>query len=236
MTTVTQRQQWSWYSDEFEAGASRPKGIAYKADPLALVLMMKAQNKANYDIAHELKHMSEIFATKEDAHLAQKIRKYYRNRLVIQTLKGKHEMSNFRKDLYEFVDSDNIYYLREDFIPMVTKLPDFYEEDLMYDDFKKFLKTDRKTYEVDARLGGEFTLYPVRKHHRKTQKCNILNYFFADGEKQLYKIMLDPKNPLLHLFDRLFEQDKINFIGNRFNHDIRGTDLNMFILHEWEVQ
>lgn len=234
MSVTHQANQWKWYADEFEIGASRPKGIAFKADPLALVLSLKDQNRANFDIAHDLPKMSEIFATKDYMHCALKIRKYYRNRLVMQALKG-IEMSKFRKDLRELVESDNVYYLREDFIPMIIKLPDFYEEDTMFDSFKKSFKTTENAYYRKGFINHNISLFPIKQHRRKTRQGDAINYYFTDEVKHLYKLYLDPRNPCLHLFDREFKKDQINFTCSFSGNKIRGTDMNMFYINEWVI-
>ena len=235
-SVAAQAQQWKWYSDEFEVGTTRPKGIAYKTDPLAIVLLKKLiDGKANYEIAQELRTASTLEISNNDIlNAAADIRKYYRNKLVMLTLKGK-KISKFRQDLYELVETDNILYLREDFIPMLVKLPDFYEEDKMFDRFAKEYDTSDKTYHRVSGVDKKISLVPVEKHRRKTTKGDATNYYFTDHKKRLYKLELNPNNPCMHLFDREFNRDKLDLKCNVGGMKIRGTEMNMFYISNWQV-
>jgi len=235
-SVAAQAQTWKWYADEFEAGASRPRGLAYQSDPLAIVLMMKAiDGKANWEIAHDIKNANSLVLNGDDFyHSALEIRKYYRNKLMMHVLKG-GTLSQYRTDLREFVESDNLHYIKEDFIPLMVKLPDFYEEDKMLDQFVKEYKTDSNTYNKKGAIDIKRTLTPIISHRRKTRNGDSVNYYFNDDEKRLYKLDVSPNNPLKHLFDREFRKDELTFTTNVAGTRIRGTEINMFYMSNWVI-
>jgi hypothetical protein len=235
-SVAAQAQQWKWYSDEFEVGATRPKGIAYQSDPLAIVLMMKLfDGKSNYEIAHDIRTANTLVINNNELpQSAERIRKYYRNKLMMHVLKG-GTLSQYRTDLRELVESENIYYIREDFIPMLVKLPDFYEEDTILDQLVKDYRTDARTYAKKGALDVTRTLMPIISNRRKTRNGDSVNYYFNDKENKLYKLEVGPNNPLKHLFDREFKKDQLVFKTNIAGHRIRGTDINMFYMSNWVI-
>lgn len=228
-------QNWVWHANEFEVGASVPKGIAFKSDPLALILWMKSNKKNNYDISQELGKLSEMHVTDDLARKALDIRKYYRNKLVMLALKGT-EFSDYRQALRKFVDTDNIYYIREDFIPLATKLPDFYKEDLTYDRLKSSYVVNQETYYKKYHNNETVELTPVECVSRKSRSANVLNYYFADDKKRLYKIWIAPNNPCLHLFEREFAKDKVTIKGHFSGEKITGNEIYLYGFTAWEIQ
>jgi capsule polysaccharide modification protein KpsS len=140
-------------------------------------------------------------------------------------------MSRFRQDLYNFVESDDPYTVYKNDIPMIVKLPEFYEEDKMMDGFVKECRMDAKYYDnvTDSRF-----LIPMRKHHRKTKRTDQLYFWFQDSNKLVYRINIDPKNPLLHLFEREFAKDKVCLSGTYYSTRIRGQDYTFYSLNNWK--
>jgi len=234
---ATFESAWKWEPDFFETGDTRPKGFAYKTDPLALVLMEKDNGKPNHEIAHSIRSMNTVVPNKQSyIKDALQIRKHYRNKLMMMALKGQ-KLSKFREDLRDFVESDNINYIREDFIPMIIKLPEFYEEDMMYETLKKECETDPEFYNMQrAVLGADLQLHPLSKHRRKVRAGDQENYYFTDKNRYLYHIALDPRNPCLHLFEREFRKNTVTLKGNVFSHIVKGTGVGYFHLESWEVQ
>ena len=236
MSVTHRAKQWTWHSDDiFEAGSSKPKGIAFKSDPLAIILWMKSNNIENYNIAVDVKTKNEMHVTDDLARKALEIRKYFRNKLLMLALKGT-EFSDYRKALRDFVEADNIYYIREDFIPLATKLPEFYEEDLLYDHLKSVYNVKQDTYHKKFRTDATLELIPIKHHRRKSRSGDAVNYYFTDAKNQLYKIWLDPKNPCLHLFEREFKKDKVTVKGNIVGDRIKGNEIYLFNINNWQIQ
>jgi hypothetical protein len=224
--------------DEFDATQTsaypRNDKLKFKGDPLALVLAYRENGMENWKITEHLTSSStwDLLATKEHVQQANDIKKYYRNKFVINIFKhGDRGMSKFRQDLRDYVESDNPYTVYKNDIPMIVKLPEFYEEDKMMDEFVKEYRMDAKHYEnvTDSRF-----LYPMRKHHRKTKRTDQLHFWFQDSNKLVYRINIDPKNPLLHLFEREFAKDKICLSGTFYSTRIRGQDYTFYSLNNWK--
>lgn len=236
MSVTHRAQQWTWHSDDiFEVGSTKPKGIAFKSDPLAIILWMKSNGIPNYNIASDVKTKNEMHVTDGLARKALEIRKYYRNKLMMLVLKGA-ELSQYRKSLYEFVESNNIYYIREDFIPLATKLPEFYEEDLLYDRLKLNYDVKKDTYYKKFKTDAMLELTPIELNRRKSRSSDVVNYYFTDRKNRLFKIWLAPNNPCLHLFDREFSKDKITIKGNIAGEKIKGNEIYCFNINNWTVQ
>ena len=224
--------------DEVDHATAQPyprsEKLKYNADPLALVLGYRDGCMENWKIAEKIieTDTQQLLAQKTYVTQSEEIKRYYRNRFVISSLKNTgHNMSRFRQDLYNFVESNDPYTVYKNDIPMIVKLPDFYEEDKMMDGFNKECCMDAKYYDnvTDSRF-----LYPMRKHHRKTKRTDQLHFWFQDSNKLVYRINIDPKNPLLHLFEREFAKDKICLSGTFYSTRIRGQDYTFYSLNNWK--
>ena len=101
--------------------------------------------------------------THADYVLASAIEQFYKNKLVIAKLKGKH-LSKFKEDLLTFLTSDRKKVLVDD-IPMITSLPKLYNEDL---EVLKVTESLNKTCEdkTNLKFKGTFTYVAINEKGR----------------------------------------------------------------------
>ena len=76
----------------------------------------------------------------EDRDKANLIRDYYSKKLMMFTLKGQ-QLTNYRKDLNTFIHGD-CKVVKEEMMPLVYRLPEFYEYDVGLDEM--FLELDTR--------------------------------------------------------------------------------------------
>jgi len=85
----------------------------------------------------------------EDKDRADIIRDYYSKKLMVITLR-EQRISKFRKDLSTFVHGDNKV-VKEEMMPLIYRLPEFYEYDMGFDEMFRDLNKQFEDYL--ARLG-----------------------------------------------------------------------------------
>jgi hypothetical protein len=224
------------FFDQIEAFKRKPDPITYTFDPLALTLAKLADGSTKGEIVETLSHsVTQGSWIAEFDQQAADIRKYYRNKLLLQTLKHtKANMSKFRQDLQNYVGNETPYIIDRADIPMIVKLPDFYDEDKMMDQFVKDYCMDLQYYQ-NTIATTQLTLYPMRKFHRKTQRSDSMYYWLRDDANLVYRIELDPKNPCMHLFEREFANSsvKLNTMCNLTR--TRGQSYTFYKLNKWEI-
>jgi len=87
-------------------------------------------------------------------------------------------------------------------IGIYVKLPWFYEEDMIYNDFKKTLKTTKDIPTVNhGRNKVEVAITFLRTSNGWQGKRRTTKYWFKDDSDYLYCIDLEMTNPLMSIFD-----------------------------------
>lgn len=229
-----------WIEESDDTGRyPRTEKINFKADPLALVMGLQAKGMENWAIAGQLSQSSswKLVAHKDSVAQAEQIKRYYRNRFMLKALKqDEQSMSCFRRNLYDFVESNDPYTIYKNDIPMIVKLPDFYEEDCAMDNLAKECNMTASDYSrVGNKLDSSFNLTPVTRIDRKTKNSKDYNYYFADSDNKVYRISLKPDNPLLHLFETEFGKENVNIQGNAMATVLRGTEYGFYNLFAWQL-
>lgn len=184
----------------------------FEHDPLVLACSVKdllAKNPNVYYSLDDLRVSENI--TSEIVDQAEDIRKYFTKKFFWQALSDSKRLSDFRTRLCYLLENrvrkcdDNdcgIYY----------KLPWFYDEDMIYEDFKKTYETlevprivHGGTHNSRERLQLTF----LKSTFCYQRKRKIQRLWFTD-QKYIYSIELEAVNPLLESFiDRLTSSDQI---------------------------
>jgi hypothetical protein len=229
-------QPMSVFFDEIESNVKKPDPVKYNFDPLGLTIARFAVGKTKVEVVEELSRAGSIISENGDYdQQADNIRKYYRNKLLIQSLKHTNgTMSKFRQDLQKYVNSDSPNEIDRSDVPMIVKLPDFYAEDKMMDQFEKEYVMNAKYYKKQTAYNS-LTLYPMDKFHRKTKSSDSLHYWFRDDDNLVYRIELEPKNPCLHLFEREFANSSVKLDTLCNFTKTRGQTYVFYNLNKWKI-
>jgi len=167
----------------------------------------------------------------EDRDKANVIRDYYSKKLMVITLR-EQRISKFRKDLSTFIHGDSKV-VKEEMMPLIYRLPEFYEYDMGFDDMVRGLN---KQFEHQPKLtigGDSITLTPLRKFIVKLRTNKFTEYWLKDSENKAYKIEIPIENKLNHLWEHFFEQDSIPLTG--YLKHIERDGINYFHLKNWEI-
>jgi hypothetical protein len=174
-----------------------------------------------------------------DKTTAQEIRDYYSKKIMMWKLKDSNNMSKYREDLNTFVHSDGLKF-KEEMIGLAYHLPLFREYDLQLDYIRscvdvnqQFKKLDSENKPRTMRLTVE--MEPIKKLLKKRKRVEVLQYWFKDVDlNAACLITLDIKNPLEHIWDNIFDNEKTLKIEGTFIR--RNTDdFEYFRITDWKL-
>ena len=146
--------------------------------------------------------------TQEDREKANVIRDYYSKKIMMFTLKGQ-QLTSYRKDLNTFIHGD-CKIVKEEMMPLVYRLPEFYEYDVGIDEM--FLELDTRFEGSQIALSIIKTFTPVKKFTVKRKSRKFVEYWLKDEENKPYKIEIDSNNDLMHLWDYFYDRGKFHEI------------------------
>ncbi len=233
-TVILQQIQARQTLDPFLSNLAMAERITeFKEDPLVLACVRKA-----YEISGKgyvsLDDQSLIgLITDQDRALAEKIREYYTKKFFWRALSEVRPLSDYRRRLINLLEN-RIRSCKDQDCGIYYKLPYFYEEDVVYEEFRKKLKTteikplgmERQNIVVKSLEFLTTTLSAQRKR-------KIIRYWFKDSSDYLYGIELTSDNPLLPIFDDyLKENSTVNF-KTRIVED-RIDNMNFYKLHAYK--
>ena len=144
--------------------------------------------------------------TEEDIVQANVIRDYYSKKLMVLKLKN-ISFTSYREDLNSFIHSDGKKF-RESMIPLVYRLPEFYEYDTEFDqmsfDYNKEVKKHDSKFDVDTKQ-----LKFVKQFSVNTRRVKRKEYWFSDVSNNLVTFSIDPHNPLISMLDMTLKKNDI---------------------------
>lgn len=169
----------------------------------------------------------------EDYAAANKIRDYYSKKLVLWQLKGK-TLSPFRKCLADFLTTDVSEYQNE-YSGIIFRLPEFYYYDTILDTHKEetFVNTPKPSENPHAYESKK--LKPVVKLTRKSRSNDSMVFWYeVEGTGCAAKIHIDIKNPLLKLWENLFDSNQVvTIFGHYFiNHT---GNFDHYSVEKWRI-
>ncbi len=146
----------------------------------------------------------------QDRMKANEIRDYYSKKLMVLTLKDQR-LTPFRQDLNDFLHGDSKKFV-EKYIPMVYRLPEFYLNDLDFDEVKReFEKQVPRNSDSKSVAKTSRTLTPVLKLTKNSKSHGkVFEYWMKDSGSHAYCFKLRPDNTLLGLWDSSFSNDQIS--------------------------
>ena len=167
----------------------------------------------------------------EDREKANVIRDYYSKKLMVITLR-EQRISKFRKDLSTFIHGDSKV-VKEELMPIIYRLPEFYEYDISFDEMVRELNTRFEFPEHTQAWSGTKTLKPIKKFIVKHRINKFSEYWLKDDDNKLCKIEIPIDNKLNHLWEHFFEQDSVPLEG-LYKHMER-DGISYFHLKNWEI-
>jgi hypothetical protein len=170
---------------------------------------------------------------------ARMIRNYYKNKLLVQRLKG-NEVSKFRKDLYTFAN-EHVTEVPIDFFGMMVRLPDFYEYDRTIDMIAEQYPAERELGSIPSQIifdPATDILKHIATTKRYTKDTKRYEYWFSTKDRSVAKIDIELYNPLRKLFERHIaaNNNRIQVTGYYNTQKLKGReDFNYYDISNWEI-
>lgn len=138
---------------------------------------------------------------------AEEIRKYYRDRIMLQTLSNLWPQSEYRKRLYEILNGATDIY--ESDLGLLYRLPYFYVEDTALDRVIEQTNPHIDSAKSSSLLGeesvAEYTLLERVLQSRKRQEV-VQFWLKSSADSSLYMIACLSNNPMLHLLESVLKR------------------------------
>jgi hypothetical protein len=180
------------------------KEVEFKEDPLVLSVAAKdllAQDPGTYFSLEDLR----IYEHVNDNHKeeAERIRRYYGRKFIWKHLESNRNISDFRSRVCYLLEN-RVRTCKDRDSGIYYKLPYFFQEDMIYDEFKKQYNTTdvpRLSYS-QKNPKPQLTLTYLKTSVSKQRKRNVNRFWFTDNT-YLYNIEITSDNPLLDMFKQL---------------------------------
>jgi hypothetical protein len=165
-----------------------------------------------------------------DRECAKEIRDYYSKKFMVFTLK-EQKLTAFRKDLNSFIHSDGLIF-KETMMPLVYRLPEFYEYDIGFDDMVMMNDLDKQFQPTDN-FSKTVKLNPLTKLIVKKRAGKFTEYWLKDDSKKMYKIEIPLDNKLARLWEHFFEQTEVPIHG--YYKYSRKDNIDYYHIKNWEI-
>ena len=161
---------------------------------------------------------------------ANEIRDYFSKKIMIWSLKG-FKLSKYRQDLSTFIHG-NDKKVTEELLPIVFRLPEFYEYDIEFDKFKQEVTLEIPNFNelINKKIT---TLKPIKSFYKSNKRVKHFEYWFKDTNGNAHMISIEPKNPLKHIWDKLFLNDMLRIEGSHYPK--KYDDLQYYQLLNWKL-
>jgi hypothetical protein len=196
MTTQDLTLDWA---DDFAAKAPEPD-MAFADDPVALAWAAYRVYLTNP--ANRWADFADVEVTVHDRAVAQEIRSYYTGRILMDTMKSKNPMSEFRKKLYGLLIGETG--LKKKDVGLLYRLPYFYVEDTALD--QVIAQTEApKAALAQATITGTFNL--IKRIQVSRRSVESVQFWLQHHKKTApFMIAVKADNPMLPLLENVLER------------------------------
>lgn len=220
------------WTEEFKSSTYKESETEFKEDPLVLSVSLKdlvEKNQGHYSL-EDLRVLENINDKIRDH--AEAVRKYYSKKFFWTNLSGK-SVSSFRSRVCVLLEG-HIRKCGEKDRGIYYKLPWFYDEDMIYDDFKKTYNTKQLSGLGSKRSNVFAKRLTYIKSSKGWQKNRKVEYFwFTDDNKDLYCIQIQLDNSLLSMFRGMLEDNPVPLFQTMLAED-RIDDMHFYKLHNFK--
>ena len=145
---------------------------------------------------------------------ANEIRDYFSKKIMLWTLKSV-KLSAYRQDLNKFIHGDGKK-VTEELLPLIYRLPEFYEYDIQFDQFKREVNLEILNFGKIDSVKKITTLTPIKSFYKTNKRVKHFEYWLKDSNDNAHLITIEPKNPLKHIWDKIFTNGQIRIEGTYY--------------------
>jgi hypothetical protein len=156
----------------------------------------------------------------DDIEEAERLKKYYRERMVVEALKSSNGVnrSQFRQKLAKLVVNELLITKKE--IGLLCRLPYFYEEDQALDGIVAETNDTKVEGTSCHAYSGEFL--PLQRILVSRASGDYYHYWFTDAERTPYNFVIKTDNPLRSMFESMYNQGPMHLNANIYPKSMRG--------------
>lgn len=203
----------------------------YNIDILALVtdMHLKGQDPGQmYDI---LKEQRTGIPSEEAKELANTIRRYFRNKIIISRLTDGY-ISEYTNKLDDVLNEQ--FKITEDKLNVLVTIPRIYFENTALEEVMNSAKSvnqDRgNTYETNE----PWTF--IKKIERNSRSQSAFNFFFKNKNNHVLNVVVPKAHHYVGTWDYIVKQGTINIRALLRTEKVKGYDFKMFkLLSEYEI-
>jgi len=162
---------------------------------------------------------------------ANEIRDYFSKKIMLWTLKSV-KLSSYRQDLNKFIHGDSKK-VTEELLPLIYRLPEFYEYDIQFDQFKREVNLDITNFSNIESVKKITTLTPITSFYKTNKRVKHFEYWLKDSNDNAHLITIEPKNPLKHIWDKIFTNGQIRIEGTCYPK--KYDELQYYQLLNWSI-
>lgn len=162
---------------------------------------------------------SDLFrlVSEDDITQANVIRDYYSKKIMVWKLKN-IKLTPFREDMNTFIHGDGKMF-KETMLPLVYRLPEFYEYDVEFEkmsfEYNKEVKRQESQF-VSEKKQLKF----VKQLSVNTRRYKRKEYWFSDTHNNLVTFNIESNNPLISMLDMTLKNHDI-YIDGRYKKSMR---------------
>jgi hypothetical protein len=197
---TTQDLTIDWTADFESVARTSEPDMAFTDDPVALAWAAYRMYLANP--ANRWADFADVDVIEEDRVQAREIRSYYTGRILMDAMKSKHPMSEFRKKLYGLLIGETG--LKKKDIGLLYRLPYFYVEDTALD--QVIAQTEApKSALAQATVTGTFNL--IKRIQVSRRSAESVQFWLQHHKKTApFMIAVKADNPMLPLLENVLER------------------------------
>ena len=162
---------------------------------------------------------------------ANEIRDYFSKKIMLWALKS-IKLSSYRQDLNKFIHGDNKK-VTEELLPLIYRLPEFYEYDIQFDQFKREVNLEITNFSNIDSVKKITTLTPVTSFYKTNKRVKHFEYWLKDSNDNAHLITIEPKNPLKHIWDKIFTNGQLRIEATCYPK--KYDELQYYQLLNWSV-
>ena len=168
---------------------------------------------------------SDLFrlVSEDDIAHANTIRDYYSKKIMVWKLKN-IKLTPFREDMNTFIHGDGKMF-KENMLPLVYRLPEFYEYDIEFEkmsfEYNKEVKRQESSHVTERKY-----LTFIKSLSVNTKRLKKTEYWFSDNHNNLVQMNIETHNPLYSLLDKVIKSGSIELAGR---YGTRKRDGNEFL-------
>lgn len=161
-----------------------------------------------------------VVVWQDDIEEAERLKKYYRDRMIIEALKSSNGInrSQFRQKLAKLVINELPITKKE--IGLLYRLPYFYEEDQALDNIVATTNDSRVNITTCHAYNAVFE--PLKKILVSRASGDYHHYWFSDAEHTPYNLVIKSDNPLLSMFEALYNKGPMHLYATIYPKFMRG--------------